>query len=61
MRRREFVALLGGARMSWSLVAQAQHVGKPYRVGIAVGTAPLADLVGPDPATRTVRAFVHTL
>jgi putative ABC transport system substrate-binding protein len=49
IRRREFVALLGGAVTTWPLAAQAQKIASPRRIGIL--------LVGLSPESKAAKQF----
>jgi len=47
-RRRFLLASLAGA-VAAPLAAEAQQVGKVYRVGIIATTSPVSEMAGPEP------------
>ena len=61
MRRREFLAVLGGAAVTFPRAVPAQQPAKMYRVGFIAVRSPVSDLVGVDPINPAARGFAHGL
>src|SRR5262245_9080906 len=61
MKRREFIALVGGAMIARPPVAAAQSSGKVYRVAIFATGLLVSDIAGLDPINPPYRAFVRTM
>jgi putative ABC transport system substrate-binding protein len=60
MNRRAFVTGLG-AVLAAPRAAEAQQVGKVYRVGLIVSTSPVSEMAGSEPIHPSIRAFVQGL
>jgi putative tryptophan/tyrosine transport system substrate-binding protein len=57
MRRREFIALVGGVSIAWPLVTRAQKLGRPHQIGIlSPGRSEL-----PDPTLNMLNVFLQAL
>ena len=55
MRRRDFIAVMGGAMVPWPLAAQANQPGKVWRIGY------LSPLSGPSAMSRSFVQGLHEL
>jgi putative tryptophan/tyrosine transport system substrate-binding protein len=61
MDRRTFVGTLAGGIFVVPFAAEAQQVGKIYRVGLIAAGSPVSEMAGPEPAHPWIRVFVHSL
>src|SRR6266436_2365977 len=59
--RRAFIGGLAGGLLAAPLAAAAQGAGKVYRVGLVFTTAPVSEMVGPNPVHPLVRSFLDEL
>jgi len=59
--RRTFMAGTGAVVLGAPLMADAQPAGKVYRVGLVFTTAPVSEMVGPNPLHPLVRSFLDEL
>jgi putative tryptophan/tyrosine transport system substrate-binding protein len=60
IRRREFIALLGGAAIGCVNIPNALS-SKVYRVGLVFSTSPVAEMTGSEPVHPIARTLVHAL
>jgi len=61
MRRRELIAVVGGAELANLLPAHAQQSERVLRVGWVASISPLSELVGTNPINSFARAFVQRM
>jgi putative ABC transport system substrate-binding protein len=59
--RRTFLGTLAGGFLAPPLAAEAQQAGKVYRVGLVFTTAPVSQMIGPDPVHPLVISFLQGL
>ena len=58
MKRRTVLAGLGGA-LGWPLAVRAQPAGRVFKVGLVFTTSPVSEMIGPEPISPVVRAFMQ--
>jgi putative ABC transport system substrate-binding protein len=61
MDRRAFLRTLAGSLLATPLAAEAQQVGRVYRVGLIFTTSPVSEMAGSEPIHPSARAFVQGL
>jgi putative tryptophan/tyrosine transport system substrate-binding protein len=59
MDRRRVIGSIGVVALAWSLSARGQPVRRVVRIGIVSVGGPSADMTGPLPRNRNVRAFLR--
>jgi ABC-type uncharacterized transport system substrate-binding protein len=59
--RRAFLGSLAGGLVAAPRASAAQGAGKVYRVGLVFTTAPVSEMVGPNPVHPLVRSFLDEL
>ena len=57
--RRKVIGTIGGATLTWAVSARSQSARRMLRIGIVSIGGPTADMVGPLPRNRNVRAFLR--